>query len=311
MKILITGGAGFIGRHLATRLLKEGQEVVILDNFYNSRIEDIKFLLENKKIMLIKGDIIDVSLLESALSGIDVVVHLAAIIDVQKSIEDPLTTNYVNVQGTLNLLEQSIRKDVKKFVFASSTAVYGDSNVLPLTEDLPLNPISPYAASKAASELYCKVYNKVYNLETVVLRYFNVYGFGKQASTYSGVINKFAENIKNNLPLTIYGDGEQTRDFIYIDDVVDATTRAIYSNGLGGEVMNVATGRPTRIKDLAKLMLRIAGKEDLCIFYEKPRKGDIKQNYGSTDKAKKLLGFEAKVKIEEGITIILKSYGLA
>jgi UDP-glucose 4-epimerase len=216
----------------------------------------------------------------------------------------------VNVHGTLNLLEQSVKNNVKRFVLASSTAVYGESNVLPLTEDLPLNPISPYAASKASAELYCKVYNKVYGLETIILRYFNVYGPGKQASTYSGVITKFAENIKNNVPLIIYGDGEQKRDFIYIDDVTEATIKAIASSSLEGEVINVATGKPTKIKDLAKLMLKVAGKEDLEIFFEESRKGDIKNNYGSTEKAKKLLDFEAKVKLEDGITLVLKSCNL-
>jgi UDP-glucose 4-epimerase len=234
------------------------------------------------------------------MKGADGVVHLAALIDVEASVRDPFETHDVNVNGTLNVLREAVKAGVKRFVFASSTAVYGDANPLPLREDYPLCPISPYAASKAAAEGYCRAFNSCYGLGIVILRYFNVYGPGQRNSAYSGVVTRFLEKAFRGEPLIVYGDGGQTRDFIYVDDVVKATILALEGVGVEGETFNVCTGKPTSVNELVEVVRVIVGR-DLRVVYDKPRKGDIRSNYGDPSKAEKTLGFKAKTSLKEGL----------
>ncbi|MCP8310029.1 MAG: SDR family NAD(P)-dependent oxidoreductase [Candidatus Methylarchaceae archaeon HK01M] len=300
-RVLVTGGAGFIGSHLVDRLIKEGFEVTILDNLSSGRVGNIAHHFKSKKFKLVNGDIRNRSIVREYVSGVDAIIHLASLISVEKSIENPYETYEVNTTGTFNLLDEAVRKGVKRFVYASSTAVYGEENPLPLKEDNPLRGlISPYAASKASAECYCRALCKSHGLETVILRYFNVYGPRQERNPYSGVIAKFVKNCMNNQPLMIYGDGNQTRDFIYVDDVVEATMLALEKDVID-EIFNVCTGRPTRIKDLAQIVKEISGRNELTIIHDKPRLGDIKDNYGDPKKAEAFLGFRSKVRLEDGI----------
>jgi nucleoside-diphosphate-sugar epimerase len=298
-RVVVTGGAGFIGSRLIRELLGRGYSVVALDNFCSGSWENLRGLRGRDGFEVVEGDVRDRRVVRKVLKGADGVVHLAALIDVEASVRDPFETHDVNVNGTLNVLNEAVKAGVKRFVFASSTAVYGDANPLPLKEDYPLCPISPYAASKAA-EGYCLAFNKCYGLGTVVLRYFNVYGPGQRNSAYSGVITRFLENAFKGEPLTVYGDGCQTRDFIYVDDVIEATVLALEDDGVEGEIFNVCTGKPASVNELVEVVRAIVGK-DFKVIYDKPRKGDIRNNYGDPSKAEKILGFKAKTSSKEGV----------
>jgi UDP-glucose 4-epimerase len=301
-KVLVTGGAGFIGSNLIRRLLADNYSLIVLDNFRSGSIESISRYLRDLK--LIKGDIRNRNVVKTAIKDADAVVHLAALIDVEESVRNPSETNDVNVNGTLVLLEEASKGRSRKFLFASSTAVYGDNSSLPLKEDYPLKPVSPYAASKASGEHYCRVFNKCYGLPTVILRFFNVYGPGQKCGFYSGVITRFLNNASNDKPLIVFGDGEQTRDFIYIDDVVDAIALALESESSSGQVLNVCTGRPTSINRLATIVLEVTGKK-LEVTHENPRIGDVRSNYGDPQKAKELMGFRANVLLKQGLVQVL------
>jgi UDP-glucose 4-epimerase len=230
----------------------------------------------------------------------DAVVHLAALIDVEESVNNPMETHRVNVDGTLNVLNEAVRSGVKKFLFASSTAVYGEGNPLPLKEDYPLKPISPYAASKAAAEHYCEAFHQCYGLPTVILRFFNVYGFRREYDSYSGVITVFVNNALEDKPLVIFGDGEQTRDFVHVEDAVSSTILALEGANSVGEILNVCTGEPTSVNDLARTVKEVVGR-NLQIIHGEPRRGDILSNYGDPKKAEAILGFKAKTSLREGL----------
>jgi len=241
------------------------------------------------------------------MDGVDAVVHLAALIDVEESVNNPVETHDVNVVGTINVLERAVRNGVKRFVYASSTAVYGEGNSLPLKEDHSFKPVSPYAASKVSAECYCRAFNNCYGLKTVMLRYFNVYGHGQEHSSYGGVITRFLHNALKGEPLIVYGDGEQTRDFIYVDDVVEATVLALENANSKGETFNVCTGKPTTVNELVGIVKEVIGS-DLKVVYDKPRKGDIKNNYGDPSKAEEILGLKAKISLREGLERLRNSY---
>lgn len=306
-RVVVTGGAGFIGSRLVRGLLGRGYSVVVLDNFCSGSWENLRGLRGGDEFEVVDGDVRDRRVVRKVMKGADGIVHLAALIDVEASVKDPFETHEVNVNGTLNVLHEAVKAGVKRFIFASSTAVYGDANPLPLKEDYPPRPISPYAASKAAAEGYCLAFNKCYGLETVILRYFNVYGPGQRNSAYSGVITRFLENTFKGEPLTVYGDGCQTRDFIYVDDVVEATILALEGEGLESKTFNVCTGNPTSVNELIEVVRTIAGK-NLKVVYDKPRKGDIRNNYGDPSKAEKILGFKAKTSLEKGIEKMANSF---
>lgn len=301
MKVLVTGGAGFIGSHLVDRLMLDGHEVVVLDDLSSGRLENIKHHLNERGFHFLKGDIRNVRTVEESLKGVDAVIHEAAIASVPLSIENPSLTNEVNVSGTLNLLKASSKAKVKRFVYASSCAVYGAASDLPISEDVQLKPLSPYAASKLAAEEHCETFYKNYGLETVSLRYFNVYGQRQTAGEYAGVMVKFLERIRKGQPPVIFGDGEQTRDFIYIVDVVGATLLAMNRKGAAGGVFNIGTGEAATINRLCDLFLKALGRPDLRPAYEDAKPGDIKHSQADIAKARQVLGFQPKVSLEQGI----------
>ena len=299
-KILVTGGAGFIGSHLTERLLGKGYSVVVLDNMTTGNPENLKPFSKLASFELRKGDIRDRLAVAEALCGADAVIHLAALIDVEKSVLDPAPTHEVNATGTLNVLQEAVRQGVKRFVLASSAAVYGDTEKLPIKEDTPPRPLSPYAASKTSAEAYCQAFSKSYGLNTIILRPFNAYSPRSANSPHSGVITKLLKAAATNATFTIQGDGEQTRDFIHVNDVTQAITLALENQKTTGETLNVCTGKPTSINQLIHAVEKATGK-DLTTKRSPPRKGDITNNYGDPNKAQKLLKFKAKTVLEEGL----------
>jgi len=296
---LITGGAGFIGSHLVEALVTRGASVRVLDNFSTGRWENLAPVRD--RIEIIEGDIRDPRMVESATDGVEVIAHLAAIVSVQASLEAPRETMDVNIGGTLNLLEAARRAGTRRCLFASSAAVYGDHSNLPLPEDLPPRPLSPYAASKVAGEALCQTYQSAYGLRTVVLRFFNVYGPRQDPhSPYSGVISIFLGRMRQNLPPVVYGDGSQTRDFIFVGDVVAAMLRAGEQDGLAGAVLNVSRGEETPVIQLVTLLNRALGTHLEPVFAP-PRAGEVHRSAGDPHRARALLGWQPSVGLEEGL----------
>lgn len=307
-KILVTGGAGFIGGHIVDRLLKEGFEVTVIDNLSTGRRENIVHHQNRKDFNFIKSDIRNAALVKEVIKDVDAVFHEAALVSVTRSVENPLLTNEVNVSGTLNLLEACRDTNVKRFIHASSSSVYGETETLPKHEKLTPQPISPYAVSKLAAENYVKVYYEVYGLNTVCLRYFNVYGPRQTYGPYSGVITIFINRLLKNEPPIIYGDGKQTRDFTFIQDVVEANMLALSRNRAIGEVFNIATGNQTTINQLAAMLQQVVDKTNFKPIYADLRPGDIKHSYANITKAKKLLQYNPKISLKKGLTQLVKWY---
>lgn len=304
---LITGGAGFIGSNLVEELLKRGEFIRIIDNLSTGRLENIKeFLTE---IEFVEGDLRNIEDVKKAVKGIDYVLHQAAIPSVPRSIIDPITSNSSNVDGTLNLLVVSKDVGVKRIVIASSSSVYGDSEVLPKVEDMIPNPLSPYAITKYIEEIYGRIFYRIYGLETVSLRYFNVFGPKQNPeSQYAAVIPKFITNMLRGESPVIYGNGEQTRDFTYVDNVVKANILAVLSENVGhGEVINVACGERISLNQLVDKINKILGTT-IKPIYEKPRIGDIEHSLASIEKARNLLGYGVKVYFEEGLRKTIKHF---
>jgi len=297
---LVTGGAGFIGSHVVERLVEQREKINVLDNFSTGKRENLSAV--SQQINIIKGDIRNLSLCELAMKGVEYVIHLAALHEVQRSVEDPLETHEINVTGILNLLLAAKGAGVKRFVYASSSAVYGDNPTLPRSESMvPLPTSSPYSASKLAGEVYCKLFSNLYGLETISLRYFNIYGQRQDAaSQYAGVIPKFISTLLSDSPPTIYGDGEQTRDFTYVADCVTATLRACHSPGLSGEVINIGTGSPTSVNSLCALLQKILRCEIPPVFCP-PQIGDIRHDYADIEKATRLLSYRPSFDIDQGL----------
>lgn len=304
-KVLVTGGAGFIGSNLVRRLLEKEYSVVVLDNLSSGKLENLHGITDNNNFKFINGDIRDAKAVKHALNDVTFLVHLAALIDISASVADPTLTHEINVTGSLNLLKEAVKQHVSKFVFASSTAVYGDTKKLPVKEEMPCKPVSPYAASKAAAEAYCSAYAGCYGLDTVRLRFFNVYGQKNENSAYSGVITKFVTRIQQNQTLIIEGDGEQTRDFIHVSDIVNALTTALTKEGTRGDVFNVCTGKPISINDLAATLSTVTGKNPITKFVQ-ARTGDIRASYGDPSKAELKLGFKARINLAEGLRSLLE-----
>jgi UDP-glucose 4-epimerase len=305
LRILVTGGAGFIGSHLVDRLIKEGHEIVVLDNFFSGKSKNIKHHLNSRRFYAVKGDVRNPEDVKGATRNVDAVFHLAAIVSVPLSIEKPLLVNDVNARGTLNLLEASLKAHVERFIYASSCAVYGEVNSLPINERHPTSPTSPYAASKLAAEYYCKVFYENNRLNTLCLRYFNVYGPRQMKNSYSGVITQFIARLKKRKPPIIYGDGQQTRDFVHVKDIIEANMLALNCQHEFGEVINVGTGKPTTINQLAEVLLELSGRSDLKPKYAPPRKGDIRDSCADIGKAKRVLGYEPKVTLKKGLRTLL------
>jgi len=305
LKVFVTGGAGFFGATLVASLLKKNYQVIISDNFSNSSEEKISPLLA-KGAKLVKGDITDYKSIENAMDDSDIVIHLAASINVEESILNPEKTYNVNVDGTINVFRACVANKVRKIIVASSAAVYGESKNLPVSENSSTNPISPYGKSKINMEKYIQKFSQDNNFDCILLRFFNIYGKG-QSDAYAGVITKFMKNISENKSLVIFGDGSYTRDFLHIVDALEAIYKAIEkTEEKRGDCYNIATGIAVSIKELAELMLSISGKK-LEIKYEPPKKGDISHSQANIDLAKKELDFHPKISLKEGLEKLLKS----
>jgi nucleoside-diphosphate-sugar epimerase len=306
-KVLVTGGAGFIGSHLVDKLLAEGFEVWALDNFSFGQMQNISCHADEKQFHLVQGDIRDFELVKSVVKDVDVVFHEAALVDTPLSIKNPLLFDEVNVDGTLNLLKASSESNVKRFIFASSAAVYGNSEPAKKKEIMLPKPISPYGVSKLAAENYVQVFNEVYGLETVCLRYFNVYGPRQGlTSSYNGVITAFISQLLKKKPPIIHGDGNQTRDFVHVDDVVSANLLALDGENAVSEVFNIASGTAVSVYELAKMLQRITSAERLEPIFAEPRLGDIKHISGDVSKSEELLGFRPKIRLEDGLSRLVE-----
>ena len=299
--MLVTGGAGFIGSHIVERLVGLGHEVRVLDNFSTGRRENLASF--EGGIDIIEGDIRDVSSVERAVKGVEVVFHEAALASVPRSVADPASSNEVNVTGTLNLLVASRDSGVRRFVFASSSSVYGNSPELPKRESMAPSPESPYAASKLAAENYCRIFSSLYGLECVSLRYFNVFGPRQDpGSEYAAVVPLFVTALLEGRPPTIYGDGEQSRDFTYVANVVDANILALSADGAAGEVFNIACGHTATVNELLAKMQEITGTS-LTSQHTDQRAGDVKHSFADISKAEGTLGLSAKVLFDEGLAL--------
>lgn len=309
-KILVTGGAGFIGSHIVDRLVKDF-DVTVMDNLNTGSLSNISRHLDKKNFHFIEGSILDSNLARRALKDIDVVFHEAALASVTLSVKDPILTNQMNVDGTLNLLKASCDLNVKRFIYASSAAVYGKTKSPQKKEDDNLNPTSPYGISKLAAENYVQIFQKLYGLETVCLRYFNVYGPRQRVDvhgSYGGVISIFINRILKNMPPIINGDGEQTRDFVYINDVVEANMLAMNSQSGVGEAFNIATGKNVSINQVAETLKHIMNKENLENIHTEPRPTDIKHGYASISKARRILRYVPRFSIEKGLAKLVDWY---
>lgn len=306
-RVVITGGAGFIGSNLASAL-HEDNDVVILDDISTGNLENIDSLVKKGLVTLVKGSITDLELLKAAFEGAEYVIHLGAIPSVALSINDPLLTTEVNLTGTLNVLMASLEKGIKKVVFASSAAVYGNIKNVPLTEDMPTTPESPYGAQKLGAEHYCRVFCEIYGMATTSLRYFNVFGPNQDPdSEYSPVIPKFITSITKNMLPTIFGDGNQTRDFVFVEDVVNANILALECSSSDKESINIACGVETSINDLALIITELSDKKFEPV-HAVARKGEIMRSFADISKAKQLLNFEPKYSLKEGLAATMKHF---
>jgi len=297
---LITGGAGFIGSNLAEALVRAGERVRIFDDFSTGSMDNLRAIRD--RVEIVRADLRDYDAVQQAMQGVTYVSHQAALRSVERSVDDPLSTDEVNVHGTLHVLMAAReQKTVKRVVYASSSSVYGDNEAMPKTEDLTPSPVSPYAVSKLAAEQYCIVFAKLYGLETVSLRYFNVYG-PKQSpeSRYAAVVPLFMQAALRGAPLEVHGDGEQSRDFTYIDHVVQANMRSCVTPGVGGQVFNIACGERHSLLEIADLIGRFVGRE-LPRRHTAPRRGDVRHTLASVARAERLLNLRPAVGFEEGL----------
>jgi len=307
-KILVTGGAGFIGSHIVDRLLDEGLEVRVLDDLSTGDKMNLAAHQNNDLFEFIEGDIRDVDQIKAAVEGVDAVIHEAALVSVTLSVKNPVLSHQINLTGTVNVLKACVDAKVKRFVLASSCAVYGDTKTLPINEMLEPKPLSPYAAHKFAAEKYAKKFYKEHGLETVSLRYFNVYGPRQKYGPYSGVISVIVNCLLENKAPTIYGDGMQTRDFVNVKDVVAANMLALSKKEAAGKVFNIGTGKAITVNKLTEIIQKIMDKTTHEPLHVEPRLGDIKHSYGDISKAKSNLGFKPKVQLEQGLSELIESY---
>ncbi len=310
MIYLVTGGGGFIGSNLVKEILDRGHTARVLDNFSTGKRENLHPFRKHPKFELFEGDLRSFHIVRDAVKGVDYILHQGALPSVPRSINDPITSNEVNISGTLNVLEAAKEFGVKRVVFASSSSVYGNSEKLPKEESMPVFPMSPYAVTKYAGERYCQVFHQLYGLETVCLRYFNVFGPNQDpASQYSAVIPKFITMIKRGESPVIYGDGSQSRDFTYVENNVRANLLACEAKDAAGEVFNIACNERYTLIDLIELINKILGTNVKPKFAE-ARPGDVKHSLASIEKAKRILGFEVKTTFEDGLRKIVQSMGV-
>ena len=304
MKALVTGGAGFIGSHIAERLVREGHTAVVYDNLSSGKRENLAAFAD--KVELIEADVRDAPQLDYRMAGCDVVFHQAAVVSVPYSVEHPQETHDVNIQGTLNVLLSAKRHKVKRVVFACSAAVYGEDPQLPKIETMRPAPISPYGVEKMCGEMYLMAWAALYGVETVSLRYFNVFGPRQDPkSPYSGVISVFVDRALSQQTPTVFGDGEQSRDFVYVANVVDANFRAATTPGASGRAYNVGCGQRTTLNQLLAMIGRIVGR-DMTPTYAAPRAGDIRDSLADISRAKKELGYAPAICVEEGLRRLIE-----
>jgi len=310
-RVLVTGGAGFVGSHIVDKLLGKGLEVVVIDNLTTGSLRKIAHHEEKGEFHFVKGDILDFSTVRKTMKDIDAVFHEAALTSVTLSVENPILANEINVKGTLNLLKASSDLGVKRFIYASSAAVYGDTKSPQKKEDILTNPKSPYGISKLAAENYVKIFQRLYGLETVSLRYFNVYGPRQRFDincAYGGVITIFVNRLLKNMPPIIFGDGEQTRDFIFVDDIVEANMLALNSRTACGDVFNIGTGIGVSVNQIAELLKDLLDKKNLKNIYKEPRPTESRHSYADISKAEKTLGFHPKFDVKKGLTDLVDWY---
>jgi nucleoside-diphosphate-sugar epimerase len=306
VRVLVTGGAGFIGSNLVEELLERGHEVKVLDNFSTGRRQNLESW--NGDVELFEGELRSYERVSNAVRGCDLVFHQGALPSVPRSVQDPITSNEVNINGTLNVLLAARDAGVKRVVFASSSSIYGDLPGLPRVESMPVGPAAPYAVSKLAAEQYCSVANKVYGLETVALRYFNVFGRRQDPNShYSAVIPKFITAMLDGRRPTIFGDGEQLRDFTHITNVVSANMLAAEVPAAAGHVFNIGNGQPQSLNELVASLNRLLGTEIEPIYAER-RPGDVRQSWADVSLARAVMGYETTVGFEEGLGITIESY---
>jgi len=297
---LVTGGAGFIGSHIAAALMAGGARVRVLDDLSTGHRENIEEI--GGDLDFIEGSVADEALLNKILDGVEVVFHEAAIPSVPRSVEAPKQTHVASVDGTFSLLLAARDKRVRRVVYAASSSAYGDQPTLPKSEQMLPDPLSPYAVAKLVGEYYCQVFTRVYGLETVSLRYFNVFGPRQDpGSQYSGVVSRFISGLLSGEQPVIYGDGEQSRDFTYIDNVVAANLSAASSKDASGKVINVANGHRITLNELLSELKELTGKQDVTAEYRDPRVGDVRHSLADITLAKEFLGYESKVGLREGL----------
>jgi UDP-N-acetylglucosamine/UDP-N-acetyl-alpha-D-glucosaminouronate 4-epimerase len=302
VKVLVTGGGGFIGSNLVRALVERGDDVRVLDNFSTGNRANLAGLTDDVEVA--EGELRSYERVHAATRGVETVFHQGALPSVPRSVQDPLTTSAVNVEGTLNVLLASRDEGVRRVVFASSSSVYGNSNELPRVETQHLDPISPYGVSKLAAERYCVSFARVYPIETVALRYFNVFGPNQDpTSQYAAVVPRFVTAIAEERPVSVYGDGEQKRDFTFVSNVVEANLLAADAAGVSGRVLNVATGRGTSVNELADTIGAVLGKDVECEYYGE-RAGDVRDSWAQVDRAKELLGWRPRIELEAGLRIV-------
>jgi UDP-glucose 4-epimerase len=299
MRALVTGGAGFIGSHLVSHLVAGGHEVALLDNFATGRRDNLADVAE--EVEIVEGDIQSYERVHTAVRGCEVVFHQAALPSVPRSVQDPLTSNAANVIGTLNVLLAARDSGIRRVVFASSSSIYGANRELPKREEQHPLPISPYAVAKLTGEGYCRAFGEVYGLETVSLRYFNVFGPKQDPqSAYAAVIPRFITDLLADESPTVFGDGEQTRDFTYVDNVVHANLLAAQAEGVTGKVYNIATGERASLNDLVRRLQGLTGSTATA-SYEPPRPGDVRDSLADVSRARAELGYEPEVGFDEGL----------
>src|SRR5258705_1599169 len=296
---LVTGGAGFIGSHIVQRLVKDGEKVRVVDNLCTGSLTRLAEVIS--AIEFIEGDLAEPSVCERVLEGVDHVIHQAAIPSVQRSIRDPLASNRANITATLNLLESCRNRHVRRFVYAASSSAYGDTKVLPKHEEMSANPLSPYALQKLVGERYCKLYYDLYGLETVSLRYFKVFGPGQDPnSEYSAVIPKFISRLLAGQPITVFGDGEQSRDFTYVDNVVEANLLALKAPQPAGKVINIGCGESLSLNRLISQLQNILAITPVVEYFP-ARAGDVRDSLAAIESARTLLGYTPRVSVADGL----------
>lgn len=300
-RVMVTGGAGFIGSHITEALLKRGHWVRVLDDFSTGKRENLIFQETYPFLEIMEGDIRDLNTCKEAVKGIEYVFHQAALPSVQRSVEDPKTSHEVNTGGTLNILLAAREAKAKRVIYASSSSIYGNTPTLPKHEGMPSDPLSPYALQKYIGEQYCRLFYQLYGLETISLRYFNIFGPKQDPhSIYSAVIPKFIDALIHHRSPIIFGDGEQSRDFTYIENVVQANLLAMSAKHLQGEAINIACGKQTSLNQLLNILKRIL-KSNLAPVYQDPRPGDVRHSLADIHRGKEMIQYEPTVGVEAGL----------